>query len=103
MKQIVESFYSWYSNQVKNPKYRWLIILGTLAYLFSPLDISPDVFPIVGWVDDGVVLTLLTAELSKLVLDYRSNRRNKEVNNTDNFNTVDSITPETIDVTVQSK
>jgi len=103
MKQIVESFYSWYSNQVKNPKYRWLIILGTLAYLFSPLDISPDVFPIVGWVDDGVVLTLLTAELSKLVLDYRNNRRNKEVNNTDNFNTVDSITPETIDVTVQSK
>ena len=80
MKPIVESFYNWYSSKITHPKYRWIIILGTMVYLFSPLDISPDVFPIIGWIDDGIVLTLLTTELSRLVLDYR-NRRPGRVNN----------------------
>ncbi|ARI82313.1 DUF1232 domain-containing protein [Microcystis sp. LEGE 00066] len=80
MKPIVESFYNWYSSKITHPKYRWIIILGTMVYLFSPLDISPDIFPIIGWIDDGIVLTLLTTELSRLVLDYR-NRRPGRVNN----------------------
>ncbi|GCA74441.1 hypothetical protein MiTe_01266 [Microcystis aeruginosa NIES-2520] len=80
MKPIVESFYNWYSSKITHPQYRWIIILGTMVYLFSPLDISPDVFPIIGWIDDGIVLTLLTTELSRLVLDYR-NRRPGGVNN----------------------
>ena len=62
MKPIVESFYNWYSSKITHPQYRWIIILGTMVYLFSPLDISPDVFPIIGWIDDGIVLTLLTTE-----------------------------------------
>ncbi|MFM7787054.1 MAG: YkvA family protein [Microcystis panniformis] len=80
MKPIVESFYNWYSSKITHPKYRWIIILGTMVYLFSPLDISPYVFPIIGWIDDGIVLTLLTTELSRLVLDYRT-RRPERVNN----------------------
>ncbi len=100
MKQIVESFYNWYSNQVRNPKYRWLIVLGTIAYLFSPLDISPDVFPIIGWIDDGVVLTLLTTELSRLALDYRKNRRGQKVEESEDLVTVDSTPVETV---VESK
>ncbi|NBD17164.1 MAG: hypothetical protein GVY04_13785 [Cyanobacteria bacterium] len=30
----------------------------------------------VGWIDDGIVLTLLTTELSRLVIDYRQRRQN---------------------------
>lgn len=100
MKQIVESFYNWYSNQVRNPKYRWLIVLGTIAYLFSPLDISPDVFPIIGWIDDGVVLTLLTTELSRLALDYRKSRRSEQVQESEDLVTVGSTPVETV---VESK
>jgi len=43
---------------------RWLIA-GTvlsalqLVYLVSPVDLIPDIFPIIGWLDDG--LGLLTA------------------------------------------
>ncbi len=66
MKQLVESFYAWYRNGLRNPKYRWLIILGTLTYILSPIDISPDVFPLVGWIDDGILITLLIAEVSQL-------------------------------------
>lgn len=67
MKQLVESFYAWYRNGLRNPKYRWLIIFGTLTYLLSPIDIAPDVFPIVGWIDDGILLTLLIAEITQLL------------------------------------
>jgi uncharacterized membrane protein YkvA (DUF1232 family) len=93
MKSVVQSFYNWYSSKIKDPKYRWLIILGTLIYLFSPLDLSPDLFPIVGWLDDGVVVTLLMTELSRLVADYRQHRKKVvEVNsNSPSVNPVDIV------------
>lgn len=67
MKQLVDVFYAWYRTNLRNPKYRWLIIFGTLTYLLSPIDIAPDVFPIVGWIDDGILITLLIAEVSQLM------------------------------------
>lgn len=63
----IESLYNWYRQTIRNPKYRWWLILGSLLYLFSPLDISPDFLPIVGWIDDGVVLSLLVAEVSQML------------------------------------
>lgn len=72
MKQLIESFYAWYRNGLSNPKYRGLIIFGTLVYLLSPIDISPDVFPIVGWIDDGILITLLIAEVSQLLRGNRA-------------------------------
>ena len=65
----IQSIYNWYRNTIRNPKYRWWIILGTLLYLFSPIDIAPDFIPIVGWIDDGVILTLLIAEVSQLLTE----------------------------------
>jgi Protein of unknown function (DUF1232) len=41
---------------LRNPKYRWLTILAALFYLISPLDIIPDAIPILGWIDDGIIL-----------------------------------------------
>ena len=67
MKQLVEVFYAWYRGGLRNPKYRWLMIFGTLTYLLSPIDISPDVFPIVGWIDDGILITLLVTEVTQLI------------------------------------
>jgi uncharacterized membrane protein YkvA (DUF1232 family) len=92
MKPIVQSFYNWYSNQISHPKYRWIIILGTLVYLISPFDISPDFLPILGWIDDGVVLTLLTTELSRLLIEQRNRRKgvtNSSFSQDGNEDTVD--------------
>jgi uncharacterized membrane protein YkvA (DUF1232 family) len=61
--------YDWYRNTIRNPKYRWWIILGTLAYLLSPIDIAPDFLPIIGQIDDAVIVTLLVSELSQLLID----------------------------------
>jgi uncharacterized membrane protein YkvA (DUF1232 family) len=67
---FIESFYSWYRGAIRHPQYRWLVILGTALYLVSPLDISPDIIPFVGWIDDGLIATLLVTELSALAMDY---------------------------------
>ncbi|QQE64187.1 hypothetical protein GFS31_08660 [Leptolyngbya sp. BL0902] len=64
-----------YRRLIRHPKYRWAILLGTLVYLVSPVDISPDVFPVVGWVDDGLIATLAISEVTQLLLERKRNLR----------------------------
>lgn len=68
------SITDWYRNVLRNPKYRWWIIIGSLVYLLSPIDISPDFIPVVGWIDDGLIATLLVAEVSQLLLEQLKGR-----------------------------
>jgi uncharacterized membrane protein YkvA (DUF1232 family) len=70
-----ESFMGWYRQLIRNSKYRWIVLFGTLAYLVSPLDISPDVFPIIGWIDDGLIATIAITEVTQILLDRRRNLR----------------------------
>ncbi|MEO1180043.1 MAG: DUF1232 domain-containing protein, partial [Cyanobacteria bacterium J06636_28] len=42
---IIESLRNWYRKAIRHSKYRWLVVFGSLLYLISPFDISPDVFP----------------------------------------------------------
>jgi uncharacterized membrane protein YkvA (DUF1232 family) len=69
MKFSIQSLYSWYRDVLRNPKYRWWVILGTLVYLVSPFDILPDFIPVVGQIDDVFLLTLLVSEVSGLVIE----------------------------------
>lgn len=80
MKNLVQSFYNWYRGTIRNPKYRWWIVLGTLAYLFSPIDIAPDFLPIVGWIDDAAVMALLVSEVSQIFIDYVKLRQGQQPN-----------------------
>ena len=75
----IQSIYNWYRNTIRNPKYRWWMILGTLAYIFSPIDIAPDFIPIIGQIDDVVVLTLLVSEVSQLVIEAAKTRKGETV------------------------
>lgn len=69
MKISIQSIYNWYRDTIRNPKYRWWVIAFSMIYLLSPFDISPDFLPIIGWIDDGVIATLLVTELSQLLLE----------------------------------
>ena len=62
----IQSVYNWYRDLLRNPKYRWWVIGASVVYIVSPIDISPDVFPIVGWLDDGIVISLLVAEVAQM-------------------------------------
>lgn len=66
---ILESLRNWYRNTIRNSKYRWLVVLGSLIYLASPFDMVPDVLPVIGWLDDGVIATLLITEVSQLLFE----------------------------------
>jgi uncharacterized membrane protein YkvA (DUF1232 family) len=69
MKFPLNAFYAWYSKTLRHPKYRWLIIIASLVYLFSPLDISPDMIPIIGQLDDITILALLVTEVSQMLTE----------------------------------
>jgi uncharacterized membrane protein YkvA (DUF1232 family) len=60
-----------FRNLIRHPKLRWWVILGSLLYLVSPLDISPDVFPVIGWIDDGLIATVAITEISQFLLENR--------------------------------
>lgn len=62
-------FYDWFRQSIRNPKYRWWIILGSAAYLLSPIDIAPDFIPFIGQIDDVLLMTLVVSEVSQLLLD----------------------------------
>jgi uncharacterized membrane protein YkvA (DUF1232 family) len=75
MRLVTEAFYRWFRNSIRNPKYRGAIVLASLLYLFSPVDLSTDLIPIVGWIDDGIILTVLTSELAQWAIDARKQRQ----------------------------
>lgn len=89
----IKAIYNWYRNSLRNPKYRGWMIAGTLAYLLSPFDISPDIFPIVGQIDDLALLTLFVSELSQVLIEGYKKR---QVNTQPDSNESDS--QETVDV-----
>ena len=93
MNNFPQSIYSWYRNTLRNPKYRWWMILGTLVYILSPIDIAPDFIPIIGQIDDVVVLTLLVSEVSQLLIDAAKARKGETV-----AYTTENTTEQTVDV-----
>lgn len=64
----LQSVYDWYRDVIRNPKYRWWIILASLAYLVMPFDIAPDFIPVIGQIDDVVIITLLLTEVSQMLI-----------------------------------
>jgi uncharacterized membrane protein YkvA (DUF1232 family) len=70
MKFSIQSVYNWYRSAIRNPKYRWWVVLGTLVYFISPIDLIPDIlFPVVGELDDVFLLTLLVTEVSQMMIE----------------------------------
>lgn len=43
---------------------RWLVIVLSVLYILSPLDLLPDVIPVIGWLDDLGALGLIVSALS---------------------------------------
>ncbi len=80
MKFLLQPLYNLYGRILRHTKYRWVIILGTLFYLVSPLDISSDFIPFLGWIDDGIIASILVTELSSIILEKRKQAKNPEQN-----------------------
>ncbi|MBD0335493.1 MAG: DUF1232 domain-containing protein [Cyanobacteria bacterium Co-bin13] len=94
MQNLAQAFYSWYGQTIHHPKYRWFLVAGTLLYLLSPIDISPDFIPIIGWIDDSVVAVLLVTELAEILRDVLNGRSRQ-----DHTAEAPESEPTTIDIT----
>lgn len=89
----IQSIYNWYRNTIRNPRYRWWIVLGTLVYLFSPIDIAPDIIPFIGQLDDVMLMTLLVSEISQLLVDKVKSRQGVT-----SASTAETVSEKTVDV-----
>ncbi|MBW4483579.1 MAG: DUF1232 domain-containing protein [Tildeniella torsiva UHER 1998/13D] len=67
-----------YNGLLKHPRYRWVVMGASLIYLLSPIDISPDFVPVVGWIDDGVVAALLATGITQVLLDRRQTLKDQK-------------------------
>lgn len=70
MKFPVQWIYNLHRTALHHPKYRWVVIFGTLFYLLSPLDISPDLIPLLGQIDDIALVMLLVTGLSEMFTQF---------------------------------
>ncbi len=68
----MQQFYAFYRNALQNPKTRTWIIILSILYIVSPIDLIPDFIPILGWIDDGVILSLLASELFRQLFSKKS-------------------------------
>lgn len=50
------------------PGWRKLVVVGAVAYVLLPIDLIPDLVPVLGWLDDigaiGAALTFLSRDVS---------------------------------------
>jgi uncharacterized membrane protein YkvA (DUF1232 family) len=76
MKKVIsQPLYNWYRALLRNSKYRWIVIAGSLLYLVSPVDFVSDVIPVLGWIDDGVVISVLATEATQILAERLKNRK----------------------------
>jgi uncharacterized membrane protein YkvA (DUF1232 family) len=89
-KFTMQLIYNWYRNLLRHPMYRWWVILGTLIYIFSPIDIVPDFIPIFGQLDDVVILSVLFSEVSALVMAAMKGSQNSDKSSSETID-VDAV------------
>lgn len=65
-KQAINTLY-YVSKHPETPWYAKLIAVIALAYALSPIDLIPDFIPILGYLDDCIILPILVGIAVKLV------------------------------------
>jgi uncharacterized membrane protein YkvA (DUF1232 family) len=51
----------------ETPLYAKIFVAGVVAYLFSPIDLIPDFIPVIGYLDDMILVPLGLAIAVKLI------------------------------------
>ena len=74
------NFFKFYHSKFQNPKTRKWVILVTILYLFSPIDLIPDFLLPFGFIDDTALLVMFTSELWAL---YKKPRKKVDDKNKD--------------------
>lgn len=46
----------------------WILIGLSVLYIFSPVDVSPDFIPLLGWIDDAAAMMVMFFSLVSLLI-----------------------------------
>ncbi len=65
----------------KTPKTAKAIIIGALGYLILPIDVIPDFIPVVGLVDDLVVISGAIYSVSKYIKEEHKEKAKEKADN----------------------
>lgn len=79
MKIFLQPIYALLRQWIAHPKYRWWVIAGTLIYLLDPFDLSPDMIPLLGQLDDGLLITLVAAEVVQVMTEKAKSKKTGDV------------------------
>lgn len=78
-RQLKREVYALYLAQ-RDPRVPWyarLVMVGVIAYVYSPIDLIPDFIPVIGYLDDMLVVPLGIALVRKMIppevmVEYRA-------------------------------
>lgn len=59
--------------------YTYIVAVLAIAYAIFPLDILPDFIPVIGWVDDGILLFIMFQQLKKELLRYNEKHATADI------------------------
>jgi uncharacterized membrane protein YkvA (DUF1232 family) len=67
----------WKGSYREVPWYFLLAMIVTILYVFNPLDLIPDVLPVIGLIDDALIVAVCLALLEKDLRKYADWKENK--------------------------
>ncbi|MGL6167569.1 MAG: YkvA family protein [Fusobacteriaceae bacterium] len=47
------------------------VFIGAIIYVINPVDVIPDVIPVIGWIDDAAVVTFIIKQHSAILDNYK--------------------------------
>ena len=56
------------------------VIIGTLIYVISPIDLVPDVIPVLGLLDDAAIIAAATGAISNIIIKYKEWKKEQTKN-----------------------
>jgi uncharacterized membrane protein YkvA (DUF1232 family) len=86
-----------YRRLLTHPQYGIWVMLASLLYLISPIDLSPDLIPLLGQIDD-VALIVLMLSVATQWLSQRFLAAQSDANGSQNTPQADEDVRETVDV-----
>ncbi len=67
----ISFFYNWYRQSLRHPTSRWWLLGGTLLWLLNPIN----TIPILGEIDEAIVIGILVTEVSQVLIEAFKNKR----------------------------
>lgn len=73
----------------ETPKSAKIAVIAAIAYAVMPADFVADVVPVLGWLDDAVVMTILMTIASKMIPDPVMEAEKADVIDDANYEVID--------------